>query len=408
MSANTLDIGLSAVGAEDRIAPDISAGNNDVRTMGTDLSPLVLRGLLLTIVTLGIYRFWYKTDLRRWYWRNTVVGGSALEYRGTAKELFIGFLIALAVVMPLYGVVFTLGLFATETVNQMLNPLLGALFVLLVQYGAFRSRRYRLTRTVWRGVRFDQSGSAVTYALRSLGWLVVTILSLGLAFPWMRRSLERYRIEHTHFGSAKGSFAAPIGPLLKRWLAIALPVMFLLGIGGYEAAKTAVWIPGLNQYRISGFATFFLLMGILWPLLLWPAYRVAEFRLFTGGTKLGPVSFVSAFQTKRMYGLYLKLLGLFLGGLILLVMLVLFILPHLVRSGGYISVVALLVLPYLAGFLFFSWLKEIIVNQGFWRHASAMLAINNLAAAEDVLGGSVRDEAATGEGFADALDFGGV
>src|SRR5437899_7624353 len=64
---------------------------------------LMVRGALLLLVTLGIYRFWLATDQRRFLWANTVIAGDALEYTGTARELLIGFLIAIAALVPIYA-----------------------------------------------------------------------------------------------------------------------------------------------------------------------------------------------------------------------------------------------------------------------------------------------------------------
>ncbi len=62
---------------------------------------LLLRGALLLAVTLGIYRFWLATDVRRFLWSHTEVAGEHLEYNGTATELLIGFLIAIAILVPI-------------------------------------------------------------------------------------------------------------------------------------------------------------------------------------------------------------------------------------------------------------------------------------------------------------------
>src|SRR5262245_6007034 len=58
---------------------------------------LMIRGAVLLIVTLGIYRFWLATDQRRFLWANTEIAGDALEYAGTARELLIGFLVAVEI-----------------------------------------------------------------------------------------------------------------------------------------------------------------------------------------------------------------------------------------------------------------------------------------------------------------------
>src|SRR5258708_13151203 len=63
---------------------------------------LVLRGARLEMITVGFYRFWLATDIRRHLWSNTVVDGDAAEYTGPAKELLIGFLFAPPTIAPLY------------------------------------------------------------------------------------------------------------------------------------------------------------------------------------------------------------------------------------------------------------------------------------------------------------------
>jgi uncharacterized membrane protein YjgN (DUF898 family) len=414
MSVNSLAMPGPPPLPDTAVGPPTRARADGAATSGHDLTPLVWRGLLLTVVTLGIYRFWYKTDLRRWYWRNTVVGGTALEYRGTAKELFIGFLFALAIMVPLYVLIAAVGLFAGEGVAGIIQGMFGLLLVFLVQYGAFRSRRYRLTRTVWRGVRFDQTGSAAGYAVRSMGWFLATALTGGMLFPLMRRALERYRVRNTRFGSAVGAFEAPVAPLMKRWLILLILPVLLIGIGFAQGLSAAQSLVGTDQrYSISiVFGAFLVLLGVLWPLLLWPLYRAAEFRLFTNGTSIGPVRLVSVFEMKRLYILFAKLIGLTLAGVIAVGTPVLFLAPALFGqfSGGSASfgILALPAILYLGGVTAFAVAKELILNQGYWRHAVATLGIENLAAVDDIIGSGVLPEAATGEGLADALDFGGV
>src|ERR1043165_10290685 len=67
---------------------------------------LLSRGAVLLLVTLGIYRFWLQTGVRRFLWNNTQIAGDHLEYIGTARELLIGFLIAIAFLAPLNGILY--------------------------------------------------------------------------------------------------------------------------------------------------------------------------------------------------------------------------------------------------------------------------------------------------------------
>lgn len=77
-------------------AGDAAGGNGFVYDgrLG-ELYVLFIKNLLLTIITLGIYRFWAKTRVRRYLWSHTSLFGDRFEYTGTGKELFLGFLIAL-------------------------------------------------------------------------------------------------------------------------------------------------------------------------------------------------------------------------------------------------------------------------------------------------------------------------
>ena len=144
---------------------------------------LVKRGAGLEFVTLGFYRFWLTTDIRRHLWTNTQIDGDGAEYTGRGKELLIGFLIALAILVPIYLGYFLVGLEA-ERFKAFASIPLVAFFYLFGQFAIYRARRYRLTRTVWRGVRFWMSGSGWIYALQASLWGLLMIVTLGLALPW--------------------------------------------------------------------------------------------------------------------------------------------------------------------------------------------------------------------------------
>jgi uncharacterized membrane protein YjgN (DUF898 family) len=145
-----------------------------------DFRHLVVRGALLELVTFGFYRFWLTTDIRRHLWSRTEIAGDALEYTGRGRELLFGFLIALAVLGPIFLVYFLIGLEAERIEAFASLPLYFFLYA-FGQFAAYRARRYRLTRTVWRGVRFWMTGSGWSYAWRSMLWGLLLVPSIGLA-----------------------------------------------------------------------------------------------------------------------------------------------------------------------------------------------------------------------------------
>ena len=201
---------------------------NTVRFYGDDrvFWRLMTRGAVLLLVTLGIYRFWLVTDVRRFLWSNTEISSDNLEYSGTPFELLIGFLVAITLLVPLYGAffVFALGL---GPLGKLSGVLAFVLLAFLGQFAVYRARRYRLTRTIYRGLRFRQTGSAWRYSVCAVFWWVMIFLTLGLAYPWALTRLEQFKMANTFYGDLPGHFEGSAWSLFGRgvwlWLAVFAP-----------------------------------------------------------------------------------------------------------------------------------------------------------------------------------------
>ena len=191
-----------------------------------ELFKIHLTNLLFTALTLGIYRFWAKTRMRRYLWSHIEIEGDRLEYTGTAKELLFGFLIIVAVlIIPVLIVPEIINLAAAPTpgVQSAVGGVQALIVFFLIPIAIFRARRYRLTRTRWRGIRGGQTGSSLAYGSTSFLWSIFNVVTLGLAIPYTRTHLARYRTKHTWFGNRSMVLAAK-----GRRLYPALFVSFLL------------------------------------------------------------------------------------------------------------------------------------------------------------------------------------
>ncbi len=118
---------------------------------------LALKTSLLTVLTVGFYRFWMKTRLRRYYWSSIRPGGVPLEYTGQPLEKLLGFLIAVVFLAFYIGIVNLVLVFFSFTLLQdnfaaYLVSFIGVIPFLF--YAQYRARRYVLARTRWRGLRF--------------------------------------------------------------------------------------------------------------------------------------------------------------------------------------------------------------------------------------------------------------
>ena len=270
---------------------------------------LVTRGALLEFITVGFYRFWLATDIRRHLWSHTSVDGDAFEYTGRGKELLIGFLFALAIIVPIYLAYFLVGLEAERFKAFASFPLV-AFFYVFGQFAIYRARRYRLTRTVWRGVRFWMTGSGWAYAARAALWTLLMPLTLGLILPWREAALERYKMRHSHYGDLRGRFEGRGWEFFKRgfWIWLTAVVTFLVL---FLVVPLARWFPALLPLAkvISGAAGLFIPIGAPF---LYGIFKAVEWRWWISGIRFGEVRLESALPHGALFGLYWKVIGWFL------------------------------------------------------------------------------------------------
>jgi uncharacterized membrane protein YjgN (DUF898 family) len=396
---------------------------------------LIIRGAFLQVVTLGIYRFWLLTDIRRFLWANTEVGGESAEYTGTAMELLLGFLIAIALLVPIF-VLIALGALSLGPLGQ-LSGLVGYVILgIFGQYAYFRARRYRLTRTVFRGVRLHQSGSAWRYAFRSILWWILIALTVGLAYPFAQASLERYKLKCTFYGDLQGSFVGRGWSLFLRGVLMWLIVLAPAVAGFVYAAMTVDW-PSIAAAIQAGAgrdlprvlesnAAFKIALGLFggafgWLMLaavfLYPAFQAMVLRWWLNGLRFGDVTVSSRLRTGRVYGAYLRYMGwtmLIMIGAIAVFVVVAIVGTLAFKSSGIdkdtlggvaavLGVVAYILLAFCAWIVY-----QVAVKLRLWRITVDSVAIAGFDAVERVRADNTQLGTAVGEGLIDALGAGGM
>jgi len=186
-----------------------------------ELLRLWLETTALTILTVGFYRFWGRTRIRRYLWSRVGLLGDRFEYDGTGRELFVRFLLTVAVVLvPLAAVGIALEFSGLEPDTVWLvtrGEFVVATFLSFA--GRYFGQRYRLSRTLWRGLRGGLDGNAWTYALRSAGYTLLQLLTLGFARPWQYCALWRYEARNTRLGSRHLEFQGRGGEIFWTWAA---------------------------------------------------------------------------------------------------------------------------------------------------------------------------------------------
>lgn len=373
-----------------------------------DLFRILLRGSLLQIPTFGFYRFWLLTDIRRHLWSHTEIGEDSFEYTGRGKELLIGFLMALAILVPVYLVYFLVALEVERLQAFASIPMFLVLYV-LGYYAVYRARRYRATRTIFRGVRFSMTGSGWAYLGRGIVWDLLTLITLGFAYAWRAAALERYKMENTHYGSLQGSFVADGWTLFKRgaWIwAIYLAVV--AGMGAFLIMEQ--WISA----AVLGVAL--LIAGFV----LLPIFRAIELRWWLDGVRLGPVTSESDLRVGQVFWCYAKTLlisfaysavGGIAIGLVIGIFAGLFV-AFGVATGELPPAAAIPAaiagaFAYIAFLLGFDIIRRLYLDRGVWEVAVQSVTLTNLEAVDLAVATAGEVSDSVGEGLLDALDMSG-
>jgi uncharacterized membrane protein YjgN (DUF898 family) len=274
---------------------------------GGEVLSLALRNAGLTLVTLGIYRFWAKTRMRQYFWSHVSFKGERIEYTGRGMELFLGFLVVLGV-----------GLVTILPYQLLLNYVLGHnpplyVFLVLLFYLAlitlywaavFFARRYRFSRTQWRGIRAAQTGSAWEFGFLGLGCTLLNIITIGITVPVTSIWINRYLMTRTMFGPHYFSFEGRAGRLYGPWM-----TAWGVGLGGYLLVigiVVGLAASGLVQGDRKTATVIIALLYALWiggTGVMYGWYRVVQFRRFTEWTHYQTLSFASALPAGRVIGL---------------------------------------------------------------------------------------------------------
>lgn len=386
---------------------------------------LALRTAILTLFTLGIYRFWAKTRIRKYYWSATAPGADPMEYTGNGLEKLLGFLIAVAFLAIYLGLfqlilsfvglsVFSPGEGPEAQAMQVAFSQLTLLAVLpFIFYAQFRARRYILSRTRWRGVRFGVDAAAWGYVWRAILHSIITVVSLGLLLPRQTFWLEKYKIDRTWFGNTQfeqGGSWIQLYPAMRHYFFAFIFVVGPIALAALQ--ERPVWL-------------FILFFGLPWMFFATVYYRVKSFEILARDKTLGSsVRFsVELSATKVFWTIILgTLLASVCAGMVFsfftIVATNVMGMSRLEIVGQLEQIIsadsldlqiyagfAIFVLGYLFMQLSYGAFGMIFVGQPILEHYVENIRVLNPDALEEIEQRS-RDEMVEAEGFADALDVG--
>lgn len=246
---------------------------------GSEYFRIWIVNLLLSIVTLGIYSAWAKVRRLKYFYGNTLVDGSPLDFHGKPIAILIGRLIGVGL------------LFAWVVIQNfapwpiVLIALIGGIAVL--PWLAIRAMRFQLMNTSYRGVRFGFEAKLGEAFMVFLVWPVLTVFTLYLLAPLAYQRMRRFMHQSVRYGNLPGSMTAPVGAFYRVfgmvlvWSLLALVlllspfiIMFISNGGFGVAIAFGIYI---------GFIVTALLIGpyaiVRLRNLVWNNSRLGEHRL---------------------------------------------------------------------------------------------------------------------------------
>jgi uncharacterized membrane protein YjgN (DUF898 family) len=261
---------------------------------GGSLFGIQIVNMLKTILTLGIYYFWGKTRVRSYLLGQIEFAGDRFAYHGTGNELFTGFLKAVAIFgVPLFGLFIVPDILGASDIVKGATTLLAyGIILAFIPVAKVGARRYRLSRTSWRGIRFSFRGRVMDYFKLLVKGQMLTMLTFGLYYPYFETKKQDFIVSHSYFGNQKFHFDGQGRDLFGSYVVALLLTIPTLGLYwfwfqakkqryfwdntsiGHARFRSTVTGDALLWLTLGNLLLLLVTLGLAWP---WVVVRNAQF-----------------------------------------------------------------------------------------------------------------------------------
>jgi uncharacterized membrane protein YjgN (DUF898 family) len=205
---------------------------------GGSLLRLAIVNFVLSALTLGIYSFWAKSKVRAFHYGATEMAADRFAYHGTGGELFVGALKAIGVLAAMaigWALLTFLGVPATPPAAQpfvlsLVGVLYAALMLVLFAVAVNGARRYRLSRSSWRGIHFAFVGRWQDYLALVVKGALFSVATLGFYSPISQNHQRAFLVNNARYGSQAFRYAAESRDLFIAYLKAVLLTVPTLGL----------------------------------------------------------------------------------------------------------------------------------------------------------------------------------
>ena len=371
----------------------------------------VLLNKVLGLLTLGFYRFWGKTHLRRLIWQSVSINGDRLTYHGTAKELFIGFLLAIIVMAVLFGIIGSALKFAVISspelvgVEQLINIVFLAAFW---QFARYRLWRFRLSRTSYRTVRFFQNGSALMYSAKVMLWGIISVITVGWAYPKLRAVQADYQLNNMAFGNQRFEYKGETKAFYRIYFPLVLfansvfwSVCFLnFATDIFTGLSIAGHTVKIAEAEMGTYLLVFSVLTLVIGGILYVSAKVKEFNYKAEFTTFSNARFSANLPIMKVFKI-----GLITGVVNILFFVLIGVAAYAGLQDNLAALQVYLVLAFIAYALLYDVIKYLYLFIPMLKLLCQSVAVDNVCVFEEVAA-STHKAPTYGEGLADALDVG--
>lgn len=241
---------------------------------------------VLTVLSLGFYYPWARAKTLRYIYGETEFGGSRFTFHGTGKEMFKGFIKAIALLAGI-ALLGNLGRITGSLTLAVVGGLLYFLgIMLIIPLALHGGMRYRMSRTSWRGIHFGYRGKlGELFGICVKGFLL-SVFTLGIYSSWFAVDLRRYMHSNMRLGNCHLDFEGQGSSLF--WINLKGVLLFYPTLGIY----TFWYIKNLNNYYINN-------------TVLYQDGRKSQFNSSLTVGNVFEVTIVNFFLTIVTFGLYM-------------------------------------------------------------------------------------------------------
>lgn len=214
---------------------------------GTHLFYEVFICSVLTLVTFGMYLPFAKTRIRKAIWSSTSLAGHQFHYAGDAWILFRSYLI----IVGLYFIGVSLFAWSAELLSSLLASLMSgtnaeifsyvsavvitvitnSTWILVFAVGGYLGLRYLAHCTSYRNHPVQMSQASLPlYVKKSFVGTLLSILTLGIYYPWLSYELKKMRIEALSYGPYSFQFKLPRAEYVRSFFVGAFLTIITFGI----------------------------------------------------------------------------------------------------------------------------------------------------------------------------------